>query len=142
MTTPPLLMLAEGRKPRLRKAPVERPAELRLHVAVVALLHKRAAPGWQFWHTPNGELRSARAAAKLKAMGVKPGVPDLVLISPDGRFHALELKRRGGTLTDAQQDFQRWAAARGLPHSVAESFDDALAILRHWGALLEPGRRS
>ncbi len=140
MTTPPLLQLIEGRRVRPRRAPVKRPRELHLHVAVVALLRKLAKPGWPWWHTPNGEQRSAGAGAKLKAMGVKPGVPDLVLISPDGRFHALELKAPGGRLSEPQQDFQQWAAARGISHSVAENMDQVIAVLNFWGALTDGGR--
>ncbi len=139
-TLPPLLALAEGRRVRPRKAPVERPKELRLHMAVAKLLRAQARPDWQWSHFPSGEHRDVRTAAKLKQMGVRKGWPDFVIVSPDGRFHALELKRRGGRLTQEQQDFQIWCAARGLPHSVAESIDDAMAVLRHWGALAEGGR--
>ncbi len=141
MSVPPLLMIAEGRKPRLRRAPIERPPELRLHMSVAALLRKRARPDWQWTHFRGGERLDAHTAAKFKQMGVRKGWSDFIFLSPDGRFHRLELKRRSGTLSEEQQDYQRWAAASGLPHSVAESFDDALAVLRHWGALLEPQRR-
>jgi hypothetical protein len=44
MTIPPLLVIAEGRKPRLRKAPLARPKEISLHMAVAALLRNHARP--------------------------------------------------------------------------------------------------
>ncbi len=75
---PPLLMIAEGRKPRPRKAVIVAPRELDLHMAVVKALHDYGAPDWQWSHFPAGEARDARTGAKLKRMGAKAGWPDLV----------------------------------------------------------------
>lgn len=46
-------------------------------------------------HVPNGGKRDKRTAAKLKATGVKAGVPDIYLDVARGGFHGLriELKR-------------------------------------------------
>ena len=38
-------------------------------------------------HVPNGGRRDIREAAKFKRMGVKAGVPDLVLLYPSGGYH-------------------------------------------------------
>lgn len=48
------------------------------------------------FHIPNGGSRNLLEAAHLKAQGVKPGVPDICLPVPRGKFAALyiELKRR------------------------------------------------
>jgi hypothetical protein len=55
---------------------------------------------------PNGGHRHPAVAAKLKAEGVKPGVPDLFLACPNwmGRRAGLfiEMKRPGGRLSAAQ----------------------------------------
>src|SRR6187551_2110309 len=51
--------------------------EIDLHVELVAILRLVLKPTVLFWHTPNGEHRDPKTAAKLKAMGVLPGVPDL-----------------------------------------------------------------
>lgn len=54
---------------------------------------------------PNGGLRNATVAAKLKAEGVKPGVPDIFLPVARGGYHGLfiEMKRiRGGKLSTEQ----------------------------------------
>ena len=50
------------------------------------------------FHVPNGGRRDKREAARLKAQGVKPGVPDLFLPVPRGGYHGLwiELKAAGG----------------------------------------------
>jgi hypothetical protein len=46
----PLLMLADGRKPRPRKAAAPRPKELALHIAVADLLRRFARPDWRWGH--------------------------------------------------------------------------------------------
>jgi hypothetical protein len=92
-------------------------------------------PGWQSTHIASGELRDIRTASKLKTMGLKRGWPDLILISPAGIFHGLELKRAGETLTPDQEAFQLWAIRYSIPYCVAHSIDEALRALDHWGAL-------
>lgn len=60
---------------------------------------------------PNGGARSAVTGARLKAEGVKKGVPDICLPVPRGGFHGLyiELKRvKGGRVSDEQ----RWWLGR------------------------------
>jgi VRR-NUC domain len=131
----PLLMLAAGRKPRLRKARPARPREIVLHCAVSKLLRNHCLPEWLWWHTPNGELRTKIVAAKLKALGVKRGVPDIVLISPCGSARFLEFKRQGGVLSDDQEEFRVHCLRHGIPHSVVFNVDQALAALDQWGCL-------
>ena len=65
---------------------------------------------------PNGGKRDIRTAAKLKAEGVKPGVPDIFLPVPRGGKHGLyiELKRRkGGTVSAAQEAWIRALTEQG-----------------------------
>ena len=133
--TLPLLMLAEGRKPRARKGPRVRPLESVLHCAVANTLRDHALPEWQWTHVPSGELRNMRTAVKLKRMGVRRGWPDFILLPPTGRLHCLELKRQGAPLTEEQEAFQLWSIRFGVPHSVAFTLDEALAALDAWGAL-------
>ena len=57
-------------------------------------------------HIPNGGARTKAEAGKFKAMGVKPGVPDLFLPVARGVYHGLwiELKRAdGGRVENAQK---------------------------------------
>jgi len=135
MTTPPLLLLAEGRKPRLRRAPRVRPKEIATHMGVAKVLRDHARPEWRWTHVPNGELRDVRTAAKLKQMGVRRGWPDFILVSPRGLLHCLELKRLGEELSDDQEAFRAWCISHGAPHVVAWTFDEALAALDTWGVL-------
>jgi len=77
---------------------------------------------------PNGGSRNPIEAAHLKAQGVKPGVPDICLPVPSGRFTALyiELKRRkGGRVSEEQKG---WIAALnrvGCRAVVCRGWDEA-----------------
>jgi hypothetical protein len=126
-----LPLTRKGRK--LARPPA--PKEHAIHIAVVQHLRTRAKPGWYWFHPANGEHRDKRTAAKLKAMGVQAGIADLLLIAPDGTLHALELKRRGGVLSEAQRDFAAICERAGCPYSAAYDLDEALRILDGWGAL-------
>lgn len=59
---------------------------------------------------PNGGRRDAVTGARLKAEGVRAGVPDLCLPYPSGRWHGLyiELKAPGGSASPEQR---RWLEA-------------------------------
>jgi hypothetical protein len=68
------------------------------------------------YHIPNGEKRSIMTATRLKAEGVKPGVPDLCLPVPRGEWHGLyiELKRRkGGKVQPEQTEWMEALARQG-----------------------------
>lgn len=139
---PPLLAIAEGRRARRRRVKIPAPKELVLHMAVADVLRRFARPDWRWSHFPSGELRDKRTAGKLKAMGLQPGWPDLLLIDPVGVMHALELKRQGETLTDEQKDFEAWCVEHGVPHAVAQTSDAALKVLSLWDVLtIKPAAR-
>jgi hypothetical protein len=117
----------------LRKPP---PApEFNLQCMVADVLRRWVMPGWRFTHIASGELRSKATAGRLKRMGVIPGWPDFILLSPNALAHFLELKRRGRKLSDDQEDFAAFCLAAGYPCEWTDSFDVALAILKGWGAL-------
>jgi hypothetical protein len=72
------------------------------------------------FHTPNGGVRARQTAARLKAMGTRMGVPDVLIPvkSPDGRYNglAIELKYGKNKPTAAQMAWiqflhtQDWSA--------------------------------
>jgi hypothetical protein len=125
----------DGRRARPRKAPRGTPKECRLQTDVADVLKAHALPEWRWSHFPAGERRDVRTGARLKRYGLQRGWPDIVLINPGGTFHGLELKRVGEELTEDQEDFQLWCIRHGAPHSVAYSFDEALAFLDAIGCL-------
>ena len=58
------------------------------------------------FHIPNEGKRSWMTGGRMKAEGLKSGVPDIFLPVPRGEFHGLfvEMKRtKGGTVSDCQK---------------------------------------
>lgn len=76
---------------------------------------------------------SVAKATRLKAMGLRAGVADLVLIGPDGKAYFLEVKTPTGRLSDSQKKFQELCLARDSPYAVARSVDEAVAQVKAWG---------
>jgi hypothetical protein len=110
-------------------------AEERIHIAVVEYL-RFAAPGLVWFHVPNGGRRDPGEAAKLKQMGVRAGVPDLVFVLPDGRSAFVELKSDAGTLEPEQAAFFD-AIPVEVPRAVCRSIDDVERALLSWGVTLK-----
>lgn len=72
---------------------------------------RRQHPELRWLHSvPNGGARSARTAGRLKAEGVRRGVPDVLLDVPRGGFHGLriELKKPGRYSVTPEQ--REWIA--------------------------------
>lgn len=111
------------------------PSELQIHIAVVQHLRQRGAPGLIYWHSPNGGLRDKREAAKLKAMGVRPGVSDLILFHRS-RLYCLELKAKGGRAQQEQLQFISDTDREGALTALVEGLDAAVATLESWGLLI------
>lgn len=84
---------------------------------------------------PNGGLRSINTAKKLKAEGVKAGVPDVCLPFPRGGFAALYLEFKNGTkgsVTDAQRAMIELLRDNGNRVEVVRSVDQAIAVVREY----------
>jgi hypothetical protein len=123
-------------KPRAyRESKAPAPKEFVLHRAIADHLRAFAHPDWRWSHFPSGEKRDPRTAAKLKTMGVQKGWPDFLLFGPGGRLHALELKRRGGAMTEEQESFAAWCQEQGIPFVCTDDLREALVTLSGWGAL-------
>lgn len=101
--------------------------------SVAAHLSARSGP-WCYWfHVPNGGSRNVIEAAKLKRMGVRAGVADIVLLI-DGKSYFLELKARKGRVSPDQKAAQSLVERAGGTYAVAWGIDEALATLETWGA--------
>ena len=110
--------------------------EFEIQCCVADYLRVGIAPGWIWWHTPNGEYRMKSTGGKLKRMGVLTGVSDILLIKqPHAQLHALELKRKGEEPSDEQEKFMNEVIALGGVATWADNVTDALAILEGWGAI-------
>lgn len=106
-----------------------------------------ARPGVLWWHTPNEGKRRMRQnprtgawycaeGARLKQMGMRPGVSDfLFVLPPTGRIAALEIKAAGGKPTELQVEFLNGVISAGGLAEWCDSFEDAVTILRGWRVL-------
>lgn len=65
--------------------------QTQLFAEIKALTSKYPDLEWCY-HVPNGEYRPAVTGVKLQAMGVKPGVPDICLPVPRGKYHGLYIE--------------------------------------------------
>jgi hypothetical protein len=95
-------------------------------------------PDVKFFAVPNGGKRHPKTAARLKATGVKAGVPDLVFPEPRGHYHGLylEMKRTvGGEVSKAQREWLLLLADRGYCPMVAEGAEEAMKKLTAYLAL-------
>ncbi len=102
--------------------------EHQLHIAVVGYLRHALPVNALWWHTPNGEARDKRTAAKLRAYGVRPGIPDLFIIWGD-RLFAIELKAKNGRLSGPQTDVLTILTENMVANAVCRSVDDVEAFL-------------
>lgn len=112
------------------------PLEFAVCCAFADTLRVSARPDWFFTHFPSGEMRPDGAGARLKRLGTKAGVADYLFISPQGCLHCLEFKRgRLGRLSENQIVFRNWCLAHSVPHAVARTYDEAIAVVANWGVM-------
>jgi hypothetical protein len=88
-------------------------------------------------HIPNGaylgkdRAAAARHMAKLKALGLKPGVFDVFLPVARHGWHGLyiEMKATKGELSDEQEEFGRSVANEGYAVFICRNFDQAQKVI-------------
>lgn len=95
-------------------------------------LRRRGAPGVFAFHPRNGSRDQRTLAGYNAGLGVKSGVPDVVIIH-NGRIFGLELKTEIGRLSDAQIDAQTEMEMAGACVFTAYGLDQAIHALEFWG---------
>jgi hypothetical protein len=111
--------------------------EFETQCMVADLLNRWKTPGWFASHIGHGERRELKAAQRLKRGGLKPGLPDFILVGPSKTcgFYFLELKKKPNRLTPEQKIFCDIARSANGQFAVAYGFDEAVAVLKRWGAV-------
>lgn len=89
------------------------------------------AMGIPVFHIPNEGKRSKAYAARMKRVGLRSGVPDLMVPVARGDYHGLfiEMKRRNFTpskLTDSQREWIYTLKANGYAAFVCAGADKAI----------------
>jgi hypothetical protein len=124
-------------------------SEEAIHKAVVdwADRQAQAEPALELlFHVPNGGSRHGAEAQKLRQMGTRQGVPDLLLPvrrqgaggalakEPEGYVQysglALELKSPSGRLRDLQKWWIKKLRKKGWAVAVAWSVDEAIEVIQ------------
>lgn len=83
-------------------------------------------------HIPNGGSRNEKEAARLKAQGVKPGVPDVFLPVARKSCHGLyiELKRqKNARVSDAQKKWIEALTGQGYQAEVCYGCQEAIKTI-------------
>jgi hypothetical protein len=65
----------------------------------------------------------------------RPAARDLQFAGPDRQMVFLELKRRGGRLSESQAAMKRHLEGCGFPYLCTDSVDVAIEWLKGWGVL-------
>jgi hypothetical protein len=83
---------------------------------------------------PNGGYRNITTATRLKAEGVRAGVPDLCLPVARGGYYGLyiELKAKGGRVQGNQREWLQQLTAQGYKAVVAFGFNEAREIIEEY----------
>jgi hypothetical protein len=91
---------------------------------------------------PNGGHRHKAVAMKLKAEGVKPGVPDISLPVKRDPFTGLhiEMKTAKGRVTENQRWWINFLKSQGRRVEVCRSFDEARALICEYLGIKEGER--
>ena len=80
----------------------------------------------KFFAVPNGEKRSISVGKRLKAEGVRPGVPDLWF---PGIFLVIEMKRqKGGRVSDEQKEWIDYLDKSGYVVKVCKGCEEAKKV--------------
>jgi hypothetical protein len=82
-------------------------------------------------HSPNGGRRDAFTGAQMKALGVKPGFPDLILPHNNGTHPGLviEMKSAKGTTSPEQKEWIAHFQAQGWEFRLARTAQEARSTL-------------
>lgn len=96
-----------------------------------------SAMGVYFFMVPNSAAgkTTIQRAVRLRALGLRPGVSDLVVMRRDGVACFLELKTPKGRLSPAQDNFRILCQSRGWPWGVARSVEQAVDLCKTWGVI-------
>ncbi len=102
-----------------------------LQFACVTLLHVYEQQRMlRFFAVPNGERRDAKTGAKLKRMGVRPGVPDLVvLVRGVAMFIELKADTKTARLSKPQEQWRDWLLEHGHGWACVRSVDQLKEVV-------------
>lgn len=102
-------------------------------------LQKNKHPAWQYaFHVPNEGKFPIQYRVKLKSMGVRSGVPDIIIPVPCGRYHglAIEMKVKPNKPSTAQLQWLEHLNKHGYLAQVCYGWDAAVKLVNNYIAEL------
>ncbi|EPN6724764.1 VRR-NUC domain-containing protein [Pseudomonas putida] len=132
----PALRRYKPKKPAAKRVDREGPEQ----AALMKEIQLRYPEAYELlYHVPNGGHRLKEVAAKLKAQGVKAGIPDLVLTMARGGYFGLYIEFKAtvdpAPVSSSQQACIRRLNDQGYLAVVCQGHFDAMECLRAYLAL-------
>jgi hypothetical protein len=129
-------------KPKRERWPrtvADGPSEHQLQAAVIkwwALVHHQryTLPIEALFAIPNGGARDPITGSRLKAEGVRPGIPDLMLSVRLGNTPGLFIEMKAGKndLSEAQTSVAQHLISQGYRYAAAWSSEEAIKIIEDY----------
>ena len=133
---PPVIRRGKPKQPSTKRVDREGPEQ----AALMKEIQLRYPEAYELlYHVPNGGHRLKEVAAKLKAQGVKAGIPDLVLTMARGGYFGLYIEFKAtvdpAPVSSSQQACIRRLNEQGYLAVVCQGHFDAMECLRAYLAL-------
>ncbi len=128
----PIEPMPEVRERTDKRPAREGPSEHQLQAAVISwwghVCASYGLPPFTLAAIPNGGARDAITGARLKAEGVRPGMPDLCLMAARGAYHGLYLEMKTGDNQPSEKQTQILNYLDGAGYKTAVHWDSNKAI--------------
>lgn len=109
--------------------------ETSLQISIIQWLDL-ACPDVLSFHCPNGGARTVTEGAIFKQMGVRAGMPDIMMIWKGGQYTeygAIELKAGKGKTSSSQDSMLSKMSGLGVKCAVCYSREDVIKYVKEWG---------
>lgn len=100
-----------------------------------AQITKSVIDHWRRLGMPNTLVAAIPNAGAMGQYGLHRGLPDLLMIRPNGFVGLIELKADKGKLSDHQRAFADLARACELNYRITFGRDEPIAVLKEWMVL-------
>lgn len=111
--------------------------EHQIHASILRYLRSVLPHGWIVMHVPNGGSRNPIEGARMKALGVVAGWPDISIYggghNHGGSAFFMEVKSAKGRLSNCQHRIIDQLKDMGFPVAVVRSIEDARELVAEWG---------
>lgn len=83
-----------------------------------------------FWRQNLGAVLRTKGGRTIKTPNPMAGFPDIAGVTPSGKFWAMEVKSKDGTLSALQKEWLKTLSDSGVAVRVVYSIDEAIAFVK------------